>query len=261
MLPTKSKKYIPQTAKSSQVKISYDFTPFSHGPPIDRKCLPDGRLRVVRIPEATIPSPTASKISPARLKKLKDELLRKRNSVGTTTASGYWGNGKEIWESWKRAWNLWNNHYIEGRVNPIWIKKEWPIRAAALQELFETFQRTRSMGERCEVWEIAKSLAMSNTDLDGSSGGYFAIKDLEDYKILEDDGEGIENGMDVLENSVWMPKRVGEKTLKIDLDMNYIEFLLSSKFHVKGGIDCGRSPYPVSTFRVNETQCLTMRRF
>jgi hypothetical protein len=30
----------------------------------------------------------------------------------------------EVWKAWKRAWDLWNNHYILGRVNPKWIKEE-----------------------------------------------------------------------------------------------------------------------------------------
>ncbi|TAQ84066.1 hypothetical protein B7494_g7619 [Chlorociboria aeruginascens] len=47
---------------------------------------------------------------------LKEYLIGRRDSKST-----YVGNGKEIWESWKRAWDIWNGYYIEGRVNEVWV--------------------------------------------------------------------------------------------------------------------------------------------
>lgn len=40
-------------------------------------------------------------------------------------------NGKEVWLSWKRAWDVWNNHFIDGRVDPLWVRAEWERRGGA----------------------------------------------------------------------------------------------------------------------------------
>ena len=232
---------LPQAPRHTHGEISYDFTPFSLAPAILEKGLPDGRLHVINIPQTTIPSPTASNISPGRLRELKDGLVGKTHSLDTT-AGGYKGNGAEIWESWKRAWDLWNNHFIEGRVNPTWMKKAWSKRAAAWQKSFDINRHQIINREQ----EEAKGQPVNAVEWDGSSGGYCAIKDMAEYRIPRDDEELTEDFVDVLENSVWMPRRVGEKTLEVGLDVDYSEFLVSPRFERGGGIDCGRSPYPVS---------------
>ena len=82
---------------------------------------------------------------------------------------------------------------------------------------------------------------------DGSSGGFHPIKLLKDYRLPEEDpAAGIfPEWQDVTSNSVWRPRRVGEKKLKIDLDEDIEDFLKNSDLEVWGGVDCGRSPYPV----------------
>jgi hypothetical protein len=91
---------------------------------------------------------------------------------------------------------------------------------------------------------------------DGSSGGWVPIKNLPQYKFPEDPGLADDEEAqiawenlvfdDVVENTVWRPRRVGEKTLKIDFDEeDPDEFPKNKELLVGGGVDCGREPYPV----------------
>jgi hypothetical protein len=75
-------------------------------------------ITTVSIPATACPSPLAANITPEQLANLKNHLTGPKSN----------NRGKEIWESWKRAWDLWNNNYIEGRVDPEWVKMEWDRR-------------------------------------------------------------------------------------------------------------------------------------
>lgn len=108
---------------------TYDFTPFLGSPAVLH------RMRVNRqqipllspIPSTRIPSPLAENLHPSVVKDVRDFLL----GTGKYTSSyqrQYSGNGAEVWASWKRAWDIWNNHYIDGRVNEVWVArayKQW----------------------------------------------------------------------------------------------------------------------------------------
>jgi hypothetical protein len=97
----------------------YNFSPFLSAPAVREVARKAGRITTINIPPTPCPSPLAPHITPEQLTNLKTHL------TGPHTGN----RGREIWESWKRAWDLWNNHYIEGRVNPEWVKKEWDRRA------------------------------------------------------------------------------------------------------------------------------------
>lgn len=81
----------------------------------------------VYIPETPIPSPLGPNIHP-------DQLLDLKASLHETQGTS---KGKEIWKSWKRAWDIWNNYYIEGRVNQGWVKLELERR----EKDFENWKR------------------------------------------------------------------------------------------------------------------------
>ncbi len=80
---------------------------------------------------------------------------------------------------------------------------------------------------------------------DGSSGGFKAMKDLPEYKDVGENVDGPKRE-DALQNSVWRPKDVGEIEGKPNIR---IDRKFGSKsnpdLEVDGGVDCGRSPYPV----------------
>jgi hypothetical protein len=406
--------------------ITWDFTPFLQVPAVKDKSREEGKVNLLNIPNTKIPSPLADNLSPRQLLDIKALL------VGEHGDSRCGGNGKEIWLSWKRAWDIWNNNYIEGRVNPIWIRKEWERWELAKKEWDagrDTRRRKREndraaaagdhppvdpahnpflpedqvpkpnpphekgfsppidLGNgstifgwalsqpklRVEKWnplspntppsapigddekwlkatttpegenvkrttqwvlvkktdsdhgsERAKSqptapssatfgaasrdllkkqaqappprhpraghhghhqptvepeeeedeedVEMSDilddsdlTDIiddvesdsdsepppkplvnpDGSSGGWFPLKDLPEYYEPEDVRDDGNVWADAVTNTVWRPRRVGEKTLEIALDGDIEEFFKNEEFNVDGGVDCGRSPFPV----------------
>jgi hypothetical protein len=80
---------------------------------------------------------------------------------------------------------------------------------------------------------------------DGSSGGFLPMKCLPEYQEPEDDGFDFPEWEDALANTVWRPRRVGEKHLKIDIDLDIEDFFTRTDLEIDGGVDCGRSPYPV----------------
>lgn len=89
--------------------------------------------------------------------------------------------------------------------------------------------------------------AGSNPQADGDpggGGGFRAMKTLDDYLEPEDIYEDDEDWYDPLDNSVWMPLQVGEVTPNIKLDEDYPDVV--KEFAIDGGIDCSRTPYPVS---------------
>lgn len=79
---------------------------------------------------------------------------------------------------------------------------------------------------------------------DGSTGGFMPMKLLPEYLEPSPDADGnYPEWEDVIANTVWRPRRVGEKTLSIGMDQ---EWGISTEFEFNGGgVDCGRSPYPV----------------
>jgi hypothetical protein len=86
---------------------------------------------------------------------------------------------------------------------------------------------------------------------DGSSGGFIPMKNLPEYRVPDPDPitEQYPEWHDVLQNTVWRPRRVGEKTLKIDMDRDIDELSETTDLELFGGVDCGRSPYPVCGFQ------------
>ncbi|KAM0145213.1 hypothetical protein ACHAP3_000336 [Botrytis cinerea] len=80
---------------------------------------------------------------------------------------------------------------------------------------------------------------------DGSSGGFFAMKDFTEYAVPDEDDANFQEYYDPVENSVWRPRQVGEQHVKIDMDEEPDAFLQNSQFEIDGGVDCGRSPYPL----------------
>ena len=264
----------------SNTVVTYDLEPFVSAPAVVARAGFTGSIQLLTIPETKVPSPLAPHLSPQILIELKKYFVGEGPGQ-----SRYGGNGKEAWLSWKRAWDLWNNHYIEGRVNPIWIREEWQRRKEAKRtwnnERDNRRRKKRNQRERRLVRsgvnadhesdvrmagfddsgpgedivgsdvesEASNSEPLwSTVDEDGSSGGWFAIKDLPEFRETPPAGDEEDFIFDdLVENSVWRPRRVGEKTLKIDLDEDIEDFLRNSELEVEGGFDCGRSPYPVGT--------------
>jgi len=95
-------------------KAQWKVTDLIVSPIIRDHCGKSGIVQIHPIPlPPNIPSPLASNITPS-------QLLALHNTCNTWKS----GNGPEVWKAWKRAWDLWNNHYIEGRVNKGWVRDE-----------------------------------------------------------------------------------------------------------------------------------------
>lgn len=116
---------------------TYDFTPFLTAPAVQQRML-ENRNQVPLIspiPSTRIPSPLADNIHPSVIKDVRDFLLGK-GKYTSPYCRNYTGNGEEVWKSWKRGWDIWNNHYIDGRVNEVWIArayKQWEAYIAQQQ--------------------------------------------------------------------------------------------------------------------------------
>jgi hypothetical protein len=130
-------RFIPQRPKTDV----WDLTPFLSAPAVIARRDLEGSLQVVNIPDSQIPSPLASNLTPSTLLKIRQYL------VGTSTEPGP-GNGAEVWASWQRAWDIWNNHYIEGRVNPVWIAEQFPV----LKKRFDDRDAEDERKRRDELW-------------------------------------------------------------------------------------------------------------
>ncbi|PVH82095.1 hypothetical protein DL98DRAFT_147187 [Cadophora sp. DSE1049] len=100
----------------------YDFSPFQHAPGVAAQIRKHGAPQIADIPQTTIPSPLAPDLSPDTVAGLKRRLVGDGSVKGGSRGESA---GAEVWASWKRAWDLWNNHYIEGRVSPVWIREEY----------------------------------------------------------------------------------------------------------------------------------------
>ena len=127
------------------------------------------------------------------------------------------------------------------------------INAATVSEPFKETISVR-VEEADEEFEDGTANAAAvpqplSVDRSGSSGGFHALKNLDAW--YQQPGWQQQPGeedppFDLVENTVWRPRRVGEKKLKIDLDQDIEDFLKTTELEVDGGVDCGRAPYPVS---------------
>jgi hypothetical protein len=253
---------------------TYDFTPILTASAVQKQVRENtGTLPLVSpIPTTTIPSPLADNLSPEVIEGIHDYLLGV-GGYSNHNAQVYNGNGREVWESWKRAWDIWNNHFIEGRMNEAWLEQTykkyeaWENYSTRARRSRRRLMRDSKTGSYTTE-EIASDLVphpdpgsdtesdyASETDPsrvkeppvveeDGSSGGFFAMRNFEEY-ATPDVNYPSHEFYDPTENSVWRPKRVGEENLKIDMDEEMHEFLVNTDLEFDGGVDCGRSPYPV----------------
>lgn len=63
-----------------------------------------------------------------------------------------------------------------------------------------------------------------------------------EYAIPESVGEDSAKWENTMANTVWRPRRVGEQTANVVFDQPRNG---KTEFDFAGGVDCGRSPYPV----------------
>ena len=70
------------------------------------------------------------------------------------------------------------------------------------------------------------------------------MKELAEYKEPDENNFQRTPWIDNLANTVWRPRHVGEKTLEISMDKD-IETFKKTEFNIDGGVDSGRSPYPL----------------
>jgi hypothetical protein len=229
----------------SKHQVAYNFEPFLSAPAVVEARRSHDSIQIVHIPESTIPSPLASNIAPQTIQELWEFLLGPQKSK----------KGKEIWGSWKRAWDIWNNHYIEGRVDPVWVREEYEkLKKEYEEERKETTERKKKLRGRGTGYhhDDDPPLKMKRPDQitksNKSSAGFFAMKDIPEYYRPE-----IPIGTNVrdsevehtIRNTVWRPRLVGGTVAKIELDTDIGCFLRANDLQVDGGVDCGRSPYPV----------------
>jgi hypothetical protein len=134
---------------------NYDLAPFLTAPAVQKVTETSGNTPVViHVPETEFPSPLAPNLGPQIIKGLHDHLCGVPNSNSTRQQKC----GDEIWLSWKRAWDLWNNHYIEGRESPVWIRGEY----AKLKGQFER-EREEERLARQEKMSFAPHSQQSHT--------------------------------------------------------------------------------------------------
>jgi hypothetical protein len=93
-------------------------------------------------------------------------------------------------------------------------------------------------------------------------GGFMPMKLLPEYLAPDTDegGNYPEDWEDVLATTVWRPRRTGEKDgeVEVGIDEPWGE---ESEFEFDGGVDCGRSPYPVSVYDLAPFPCFVSPRF
>lgn len=125
-------------------KTLYDFTPFLTAPAVQKVAAESANTPVIiSIPTTKIPSPLAPDLGPNEIKSLHDHLCGPGNGNNTKRRQ----RGKETWLSWKRAWDLWNNHYIEGREAPEWIRDEYKI----LKKEFEAEREKKRLEQQNNI--------------------------------------------------------------------------------------------------------------
>jgi hypothetical protein len=65
-------------------------------------------------------------------------------------------------------------------------------------------------------------------------------------KPTADGSSGGQLWIDAITNTIWMPRRVCEKELDVELDDDIEEFYKKTELKVDGGVDSSRSLFPVS---------------
>jgi hypothetical protein len=281
---------------------TYDYTTFLTSPLISSRLPPQTAPIALPIPESLIASPLAPNLAPTTILDLKEFLtgvsLTGKVVAGGGNGGGHWGGigkdngrekGREIWECWKRAYDLWNGCYVEGRVDPVWVREEYERIKKELEEERERERKNRyaprgkkqmppstgntppSIGDN---WSTRADNGMEpDEDIyppfthpisrgtppvpslrsaeevakeDGSTGGFMPMKLLPEYFAPPTDAAGSypENWEDVLANTVWRPRRVGEREGELEVGIDG-EWGQKSAFEFDEGVDCGRSPYPV----------------
>jgi hypothetical protein len=229
----------------SKRQVAYSFEPFLSAPAVVEAHRSHGSIQIVHIPESMIPSPLASNIAPQTIQELWDFLLGPQKSK----------KGKEIWESWKRAWDIWNNHYIEGRVDPAWVREEYEkLKKQYEEERKERAERKKKLRGNGTGYhhnddpplkmKRPDQVTMSNK----SSAGFFAMKDLpEYYRPKVPIGTNVRDSEveHTIRNTVWRPRLVGDTVANIEIDRDIGCLLRNNSLQIDGGVDCGRSPYPV----------------
>ena len=198
--------------------------------------------------------------------------------------------GDEVWKSWKRAWDLWNGHYISGRVDAVWVRGEYERIKTELEEERKNPRETGREREEektpsvpngnwnqaiDEEWSTdvltGRSNEMDDEEYvvtkhvdrtpsvpripladkvmkeDGSTGGFMPMKELPEYIAPATDASGNypDGWEDVLANTIWWPRRTGEREVEVGIDEPWEK---ESEFEFDGGVDCGRSPYPVRSY-------------
>ena len=278
--PPKSTPYRSQEVVDSfGTRSKYDFSPLEidiqhhEAAPllllpeaIANNLLPDGTIQVLNIPDSRIPSPLFDNITPGTLHKLREFLVGKGKD-GSETGGRKAGNGGEVWRSWKRAYDIWNNFYIEGRIDSEWIRDRWaekePQRKADMAN-----QRNYDRGDDGAAAKKLNSWTQSK--LRAPYGGAMKddpmfkeppkkIHDLDNDDKWDDEDEDADQDnaeddddklfFERVQNTVWMPTRRGEKEVQIDFDEKDVKtFYKNTDLEVDGGVDCGRFPYPVCPF-------------
>ncbi|KAL3427242.1 hypothetical protein PVAG01_00751 [Phlyctema vagabunda] len=173
------------------------------------------------------------------------------------------GNGKNIWNAWKRAFDLWNDYYIEGRVDTKEVGKE----LLAVEK--EQIQKRR--GQNVDSANPGDaSLADSEAEFLKDHPWREHVQTLDD--AIRDTGPGIRgikwvipeppfNGVDQdrnwedpIENTVWMPVVCGETkpmfnwdihTERLTSDNEHKEYPELDEHALYGGYDCSIMPTPV----------------
>jgi hypothetical protein len=297
---------IANSGKMSQLttphpRKTYDFSPFLSSHIITSRLPPHTPPTALPIPESLIASPLAPNLAPATILDLKEfltgvSLTGLSVTYGALAGNGCWNGigkdngrekGTEVWECWKRAYDLWNGCYVEGRVDPVWMREEyerikkepeeerererkhqyaprgkkqmppstgntppsvgdnWSTQAdngmEPGEDIYPTFTTPISRGTPpIPTLRSAEEVAKE----DGSTGDFMPMKLLPEYFAPPTDAGGNypEDWEDVLANTVWRPRRVGERELEVGIDG---EWWQKSEFEFDGGVDCGRSPYPV----------------
>jgi hypothetical protein len=230
---------------TSKRQVAYNFEPFLSAPTMIKTHCSRSSIQMVHIPESTIPSPLANNIAPQAIQDLWKFLVGPQRPQ----------KGNEIWESWKRAWDIWNNHYIEGRVDPVWVREEYEkLKKEYGEERKERTEKKQNLRRRGTGYHHndGPPLKMKRPDQvtssNKSSAGFFAMKDLPEYYRPEvpigTNVRDSEVGHAIM-NTVWRPRHVGETVVKIELDRDIECFLKNNTLQVDGGVDCGRSLYPV----------------
>jgi len=276
----------PLSSISSKKNPLYDLTPFLSCTAITSRLLPGEAPVPLPIPETLIASPLAANLAPATLLDIR-ELLTGESIEGTggggrgsggrgrgRGGDGVWKGvgsekgkekGDEVWRAWKRAWDLWNGYFVEGRVNEGFVRGEYERIKTELEVDRERIRKGEQMvmsGDDEEdanmpfsrpVWRGTPPVpwlkdAEEVVKSDGSTGGFMPMKLLPEYCAPETDEAGNyhEGWEDVLANTVWRPRRVGEREGEVSVGIDGV-WGEKSEFAFDGGMDCGRSPYPVRT--------------